>query len=97
MEVNLRRLICVFAVLHTYIYLFVQQLGTYDHRCMKAWDPVRSPLIKHVTGRLVVGSVTTSEYRLLYVFFACPFAKPSLCGSGLFDVWVIAFAMSVFL
>jgi hypothetical protein len=33
----------------------------------------------------------------LYVFFAYPFAKPSLCGSGLFDVWVIAFAMSVFL
>ena len=36
---------------------------------MNARDPVRSPLVKPVIGGLVVGSVTTSEYPLLYVFF----------------------------
>ena len=43
---------------------------TYDHRHWKARDPVRSPLVKPVIGGLVVGSVTTSEYPLLYVFFS---------------------------
>ena len=41
----------------------------YGHRYRKARDPVRSPLVKPVIGGLVVGSVTTSEYPLLYVFF----------------------------
>ncbi len=31
---------------------------------------VRSPLVKPVRAGLVVGSVTTSEYLVLYVFFA---------------------------
>jgi hypothetical protein len=43
--------------------------GTYDHSSQKIRDPVRSPLVKLRSGRLVVGSVTTSEYRLLYVLF----------------------------
>ena len=43
--------------------------GTYDHSHRKIRDPVRSPIDKPVSGRLVVGSVTTSEYRLLYVYF----------------------------
>ena len=48
-------------------------VNTYDRSCMKVWDPVRSPLIKHASGRLVVGSVTTSEHRLLHVFL------PTVC------------------
>jgi hypothetical protein len=35
----------------------------------KARDPVRSPLVKLVRARVVVGSVTTSECRVLYVLF----------------------------
>ena len=34
----------------------------------KARDPVRSPLDKPLTAALVVGSVTTSESVVLYVF-----------------------------
>ena len=44
--------------------------GTYDHTHWKTRDPVRSPIDKPVRGGLVVGSVTTSESPLLYVFFA---------------------------
>jgi hypothetical protein len=51
-------------------YQFVLKPGTYDHSYLKTWDPVRSPLIKQASGRLVVGSVTTSEHRLLYVFIS---------------------------
>ena len=40
----------------------------YDHRHQKTRDPVRSPLDKLATARLVVGSVTTSESLVLYVF-----------------------------
>ncbi len=42
--------------------------STYDHRLRKTWYPVRSALIKPQIDRLVVGWVTTSESRLLYVF-----------------------------
>ena len=42
---------------------------TYDHTHWKTRDPVRSPIDKPVRGGLVVGSVTTSESPLLYVFF----------------------------
>ncbi len=42
--------------------------STYDHTYWKARDPVRSPLVKPVRAGLVVGSVTTSEYPVLYVF-----------------------------
>ncbi len=41
---------------------------TYDHRHQKTGHPVRSAIHKLVIGRLVVGSVTTSESLLLYVF-----------------------------
>jgi hypothetical protein len=52
------------------IYLQIaNSTNTYDHRFEKIRDPVRSPLVKLGTGRLVVGSVTTSESLLLYVFF----------------------------
>ena len=44
---------------------------TYDHTIWKARDPVRSPLVKPDRAGLVVGSVTTSESPVLYVF--CPF------------------------
>ena len=43
-------------------------LNTYDHTYQKIRDPVRSPIVKLVRGGLVVGSVTTSESPLLYVF-----------------------------
>ncbi len=42
----------------------------YDHTHRKARDPVRSPQVKLMRAGLVVGSVTTSEYLVLYVFFA---------------------------
>ena len=43
--------------------------GTYDHRLKKIGHPVRSAIHKLEIGGLVVGSVTTSEYPVLYVFF----------------------------
>jgi hypothetical protein len=47
---------------------FRKRAGTYGHTHKKARDPVRSPLVKLVRARVVVGSVTTSECRVLYVF-----------------------------
>ncbi|KAF2636387.1 hypothetical protein P280DRAFT_409808, partial [Massarina eburnea CBS 473.64] len=41
---------------------------TYDHRIMSTELPVRSAVLKHDTGGLVVRWVTTGEYLLLYVF-----------------------------
>ena len=41
---------------------------TYDHIHWRTRDPVRSPLDKPMRAGLVVGSVTTSEYPVLYVF-----------------------------
>ncbi|KAI8624344.1 hypothetical protein F5Y19DRAFT_319047 [Xylariaceae sp. FL1651] len=48
---------------------------TYDHRIWRTRGPVRSPIAKPDTARLVVGSVTTSESLVLYVFF---FSSPSV-------------------
>ncbi len=42
---------------------------TYDHRHQKTGHPVRSAIHKLVIGRLVVGSVTTSESLLSVVCF----------------------------
>ena len=42
---------------------------TYDHRCQRARDPVRSPLDKLATAGSVLRSVTTGESPVLYVFF----------------------------
>jgi hypothetical protein len=42
-------------------------MSTYGHRCRKIRDPVRSPIVKSTIAGLVVGSVTTSEYLVLYV------------------------------
>ncbi len=54
---------------------------TYDHRYWKTRDPVRSPIDKPVTARLVVGSVTTSESLVLYVFVSfCSTIMYSLGG-----------------
>ncbi|PTB56432.1 hypothetical protein M431DRAFT_375492 [Trichoderma harzianum CBS 226.95] len=50
-----------------------QHPSTYDHIHSKIRDPVRSPRVKRMRGRLVVRWVTTGEHRLLYVsstFFA---------------------------
>ena len=49
------------------------ETDTYDHRYWRTRDPVRSPIDKPVTARLVIGSVTTSESLVLYVFFPPPF------------------------
>ena len=46
---------------------------TYDHTHWRTRDPVRSPIDKPARARLVVGSVTTSESLVLYVF--CPITK----------------------
>ena len=49
--------------------LMVPYDNMYDQRLWKARDPVRSPIDKLETARLVVGWVTTSESLVLYVFF----------------------------
>ena len=56
---------------------------TYDHRFKKKGHPVRSAVLKFEIGGLVVGSVTTSEYPLLYVFDFLTFAP---FPSALFSV-----------
>ncbi|KAK1637112.1 hypothetical protein BDP81DRAFT_218674 [Colletotrichum phormii] len=45
-----------------------RKVVTYDHTHWKTRDPVRSPIDKPMRAGLVVGSVTTSEYLVLYVF-----------------------------
>ncbi len=57
---------------------------TYDHIHWRTRDPVRSPLDKPVRAGSVVGSVTTSEYPVLYVpffFFFFWMELPSFCPS----------------
>ena len=55
-----------------YIICCQLSLSTYDHRVWRTGLPVRSAVLKPHAGRLVVGWVTTSESRLLYVFlFDC--------------------------
>ena len=57
-------------------------MSTYDHTHWKTRDPVRSPIDKPVRARLVVGSVTTSESLVLYVFFFLLFwTLSSVCFS----------------
>jgi hypothetical protein len=52
--------------------------STYDHRTMNTELPVRSAVLKHCTGGLVVRWVTTSESPLLYVFVFAAFARSYL-------------------
>ncbi len=54
------------------IICYIANPFTYDHRHQKTGHPVRSAIHKLVIGRLVVGSVTTSESLLLYVFAFLP-------------------------
>ena len=42
---------------------------TYDHSFQKTRDPVRSPIDKLESAELVLGSVTTWESSVLYVFY----------------------------
>ena len=51
------------------IYFCSIKSDTYDHRVWRTGLPVRSAVLKPHAGRLVVGWVTTSESRLLYVVF----------------------------
>ena len=53
---------------HSLIYFNSSISSTYGHRQQKTAHPVRSAKHKLLIGRLVVGSVTTSESLLLYVF-----------------------------
>ncbi len=58
----------------SYMYVSNLQSTTYDHRLWNIGHPVRSAIHKPQIGGLVVGSVTTSEYPLLYVLlFDLPF------------------------
>ncbi|TQV94269.1 hypothetical protein IF1G_07148 [Cordyceps javanica] len=63
----------------------------YGHSRVKILDPVRSPIEKHLSARLVVGSVTTSEHRVLYIsfflflllfFYSCPQSLPKAFGDA---------------
>jgi hypothetical protein len=60
-------------VYHQAIYTYHYKLppSTYDHRIVRTALPVRSAVLNHYAGTLVVGSVTTSESALLYVFDFC--------------------------
>ena len=51
---------------------------TYDHILLKTRDPVRSPIYKQQRAELVLGSVTTWESSVLYVFAFLVFAH-SMC------------------
>jgi hypothetical protein len=53
---------------NAYIVCNKQFAITYGHRLEITGHPVRSAIHKLQIGGLVVGSVTTSEYPLLYVF-----------------------------
>jgi hypothetical protein len=55
-------------ILHPIDTLQQPKAATYDHRFKKTALPVRSAVLKLVTGGLVVRWVTTGEYPLLYVF-----------------------------
>jgi hypothetical protein len=59
---------------------------TYDHRTMKTELPVRSAVLKHCTGGLVVRWVTTSESPLLYVFAS---TSPNLAAQKIHTCWMI--------
>ena len=50
-----------------YIFYYDIIMNTYGHRSQRTEDPVRSPVLKLRTGRLVLRWVTTWEYRLPYV------------------------------
>jgi hypothetical protein len=67
--------------------LYIQQAEisfTYDHRTMNTELPVRSAVLKHCTGGLVVRWVTTSESPLLYVFVFFLLLLLSVCLGVLF-------------
>jgi hypothetical protein len=53
----------------TTLHVYLSSSSTYDHRFKKIALPVRSAVLKLVTGGLVVRWVTTGESPLLYVFF----------------------------
>ncbi|KZF22868.1 hypothetical protein L228DRAFT_138196 [Xylona heveae TC161] len=73
-------------------------MSTYDHRLRKTGHPVRSAIHKPQIGGLVVGSVTTSESPLLYVF--CPthflFLYLFVCLFFLFYLFTAPFLCSRF-
>jgi hypothetical protein len=58
--------------------------STYDHRKLKTGIPVRSSLLKQLTGGLVVRWVTTSESPLSYVFnfFHSKSGSRGLCAAS---------------
>ena len=65
------------------IYLVESLSFTYGHRSQKTEDPVRSPVLKLRTGRLVLRWVTTWEYRLLYVLlFVLPIFRKQTRNSA---------------
>ena len=59
------------AAMHKYI-LTKADPHTYGHRQLKARDPVRSPIFKQLTARLVLRWVTTWESLVLYVLTFFP-------------------------
>ncbi len=76
---NVSPLVFLFCVLPTpakpvispklrFLFCFWSVFRTYGHRQQTTGHPVRSAIHKLLIGRLVVGSVTTSESLLLYVF-----------------------------
>ena len=73
------KLFCVILSFGRYIMLSLLLSSTYGHRSQKTEDPVRSPVLKLRTGRLVLWWVTTWEYRLLYVLHFYSLILLQLC------------------
>ncbi|KAF2635636.1 hypothetical protein P280DRAFT_411302, partial [Massarina eburnea CBS 473.64] len=78
------------------IFHLFDETFTYDHRTMNTELPVRSAVLKHRTGGLVVRWVTTSEYLLLYVFAFFLRNFRSFCGTPVFIFAAFETLISVF-
>ena len=77
-DVSAKSQYCMIKLWETIYYLIILVeafLSTYDHRSERAAGPVRSPVHKLRTGRLVFEWVTIGESLLLYVFL-CPSSVP---------------------
>ena len=70
-------------------------MNTYDHRRMRTGHPVRSGVLKHSTGCVVVGWVTTSEFQLLYVQFFLTFLTTHFDIGGTLHDFSLTFSLKL--
>ncbi len=72
-----------------FLFCFWSTSRTYGHRQQTTGHPVRSAIHKLLIGRLVVGSVTTSESLLLYVFVLFLFLLRIITANHLLSFYCI--------